>query len=112
MGLQHLAFVRQFNEEAYACTRQHLPIHENFESNLAHHKSARYNETQARVEFINPFFEALGWDIDNKRGLRPRVVSRVSWITLQTSAHSLWRHVAGSFVCCCSSRKSVKLSEI
>jgi hypothetical protein len=24
-------------------------------------KSSNYNETQARVQFINPFFEALGW---------------------------------------------------
>ncbi len=28
-----------------------------------------YNETQARREFIDPFFAALGWDIDNRAGL-------------------------------------------
>jgi predicted type IV restriction endonuclease len=27
-----------------------------------------YKETQVRVEFIDPFFEALGWDVHNKRG--------------------------------------------
>jgi hypothetical protein len=27
-----------------------------------------YNETQIRREFIDPFFNALGWDIDNKQG--------------------------------------------
>lgn len=30
--------------------------------------SGQYNETQLRQEFINPFFEALGWDVNNKQG--------------------------------------------
>lgn len=28
-----------------------------------------YNETQLRNEFLNPFFEALGWDVYNKAGI-------------------------------------------
>jgi hypothetical protein len=27
-----------------------------------------YNETQTRLDFINPFFEALGWDMNNTQG--------------------------------------------
>jgi adenine-specific DNA-methyltransferase len=27
-----------------------------------------YNETQTRQDFINPFFEALGWDMNNRQG--------------------------------------------
>ena len=27
-----------------------------------------YNEEMLRIEFVNPFFEALGWDISNKAG--------------------------------------------
>jgi hypothetical protein len=27
-----------------------------------------YNETQVRREFIDPFFKALGWDVDNVAG--------------------------------------------
>lgn len=34
-------------------------------------KSSNYNETQARVQFINPFFEALGWDVTNSKGALP-----------------------------------------
>ena len=30
--------------------------------------SQSYNETQLRREFLDPFFEALGWDITNKQG--------------------------------------------
>jgi len=29
---------------------------------------ADYNEQKARQDFINPFFKALGWDIDNEKG--------------------------------------------
>src|SRR5918992_613646 len=28
----------------------------------------RYNETQLRREFLDPFFEALGWDVNNRQG--------------------------------------------
>ena len=27
-----------------------------------------YNEAKTRQDFINPFFKALGWDIDNEKG--------------------------------------------
>lgn len=43
-------------------------IVEHFENNLAQIKSQQYNETQARREFIDPFFSLLGWDIDNRQG--------------------------------------------
>lgn len=32
------------------------------------YKSSNYNETQVRREFIDPFFKALGWDVDNTSG--------------------------------------------
>ena len=41
---------------------------ERFDQNAEAYRSAAYNETQVRQEFINPFFEALGWDIANKSG--------------------------------------------
>ncbi len=41
---------------------------ETFERNIASYKSGNYNETQVRLEFINPFFEALGWDVRNTSG--------------------------------------------
>ena len=41
---------------------------ETFNYNLEMYKKGSYNETQVRLEFINPFFEELGWDITNKQG--------------------------------------------
>ncbi|HWQ82939.1 MAG TPA: Eco57I restriction-modification methylase domain-containing protein, partial [Anaerolineales bacterium] len=39
-----------------------------FETHYKTYHSLNYPETQARLEFINPFFEALGWDMLNKQG--------------------------------------------
>ncbi len=39
-----------------------------FDNHLADYKSGKYNETQVRREFIDPFFKALGWDVDNSQG--------------------------------------------
>ncbi|HEX2241491.1 MAG TPA: restriction endonuclease subunit M, partial [Actinomycetota bacterium] len=41
---------------------------ERFERNRASYESPHYNETQVRREFVDPFFKALGWDVDNEAG--------------------------------------------
>jgi len=41
---------------------------ERFGRNREAYLSGNYNETQLRREFIDPFFAALGWDVDNKQG--------------------------------------------
>lgn len=39
---------------------------ERYRANRDRYESSTYNEETARNEFINPLFEALGWDISNK----------------------------------------------
>jgi len=41
---------------------------ETFANNLDTYKKGAYKETQVRQEFINPFFEELGWDMANRQG--------------------------------------------
>jgi predicted type IV restriction endonuclease len=41
---------------------------ERFRRNYYSYKSPEYNETQVRREFVDPLFEALGWDVNNKQG--------------------------------------------
>ncbi len=41
---------------------------ETFALHRAHYTSGGYNETELRREFLDPFFTALGWDVDNKAG--------------------------------------------
>ena len=42
---------------------------ERFEEHRASYRSGKYNEAQLRQEFLDPFFEALGWDIDQQAGV-------------------------------------------
>ena len=43
-----------------------------FEDSRELYQSGKYNEAQLRVEFLNPFFKALGWDVDNERNYAPQ----------------------------------------
>ena len=40
-----------------------------FESDRSYYLSKSYSEAQARVDFITPFFKALGWGVENETGL-------------------------------------------
>jgi len=45
-----------------------LTLVENFERNLDSYRNGKYNETQVRRDFIDPLFNALGWDMVNSAG--------------------------------------------
>ena len=45
-----------------------ISLVERFRLNLEDYQAGKYNETQVRLEFIDPYFEALGWDVHNKKG--------------------------------------------
>src|ERR1022692_3286672 len=38
-----------------------------FDAQIDTYKKGDYNEAKTRQDFINPFFKALGWDIDNEK---------------------------------------------
>ncbi len=44
-----------------------LDLVEHFRRNADDLRSNRYNETELRREFLDPFFEALGWDVNNQQ---------------------------------------------
>ena len=52
-------------EEAYKKIEQ---LVERFREHVEEYKRNAYNEHQTRVDYINPFFKALGWDMDNEQG--------------------------------------------
>jgi hypothetical protein len=41
---------------------------ERFDQQSDQVRSPEYNETQLRIDFVNPMFAALGWDMDNSAG--------------------------------------------
>ena len=49
-----------------------LKLCETFADHRDHYRSGGYNEAQLRKEFLDPFFAALGWDMDNAQGLAPQ----------------------------------------
>ncbi|NLO72789.1 MAG: N-6 DNA methylase [candidate division WS1 bacterium] len=50
------------------CRRQVAELVERFGRNRDQYRSAAYNEATLRTEFLDPFFEALGWDVANRAG--------------------------------------------
>jgi len=48
--------------------------------------SGDYKEEQLRLEFLNPFFTALGWDMDNRKGLS-------EFSVIANSVHCSWSAV-------------------
>src|SRR6266480_1350534 len=57
-----------------------------FSNNIAEYKNSSYNEADTRAEFIDKFFEALGWDVTNRQNLpwRFREVSREIGLNIET----------------------------
>jgi len=44
---------------------------ERFDWHRKTHRAGKYNETQLRNEFLNPFLEALGWEVLKKNNTKP-----------------------------------------
>jgi hypothetical protein len=51
-----------------AAPKSILSLMERFELYQESHRSGQYNEAQLRHDFLDPFWEILGWDIHNKQG--------------------------------------------
>lgn len=49
-----------------------LDLVSRFGDHIQTYKSGSYNETQLRRDFLDPFFKALGWDVDNEHGYDER----------------------------------------
>jgi hypothetical protein len=48
-----------------------LDLIERFDRNRESYLAGGITETQLRREFIDPFFSAQGWDIENRKGYAP-----------------------------------------
>src|SRR5271157_3515184 len=45
-----------------------LDLVEKFDQNRESYTAPTYNETQLRLEFLNPLLDILGWDVTNRQG--------------------------------------------
>jgi predicted type IV restriction endonuclease len=48
--------------------KQVLALVDLFARNRDTYRSPQYNETQLRHQFLDPYFTALGWDVNNEQG--------------------------------------------
>lgn len=55
-------------EDQVSAPKEMVNLVERFNDHLAEYKSGKYKETEVRRDFIDPMFEALGWDVANKAG--------------------------------------------
>jgi hypothetical protein len=69
-NLSRLAAVPSQDSEEGRQRVRHLVSH--FERNRAHYQSPTFDEASTREYFINPFFEALGWDVRDEAGVGAR----------------------------------------
>ena len=59
-----------------------------FHQNLDAYKRDEYKETQVRVEFIDPLFESLGWDVHNIGGYAEQYKDVIHEATLKISGET------------------------
>ncbi len=56
-----------------------------FEKDKNHYLQKGYPEAQVRIDFLNPFFDALGWDIENKAHKPPHERDVIVELSPETS---------------------------
>ncbi len=65
-----------------------LDLVERFQRNQDAYKKPAYNEAQVRKEFIDPFFKALGWDMDNESGYAEAYKDVIHEDAIKIAGHS------------------------
>ena len=55
-----------------AAPQEIIDLVERFHGQRAAYRSGHYNETQLRRDFLDPLFEALGWDMTNRKNYSER----------------------------------------
>jgi hypothetical protein len=68
-----------------------------FEANIHQLKASSFNEAQARQQLIDPFFEALGWDVRNKLMVPPYRVEVIPEGRVRSSLGKVVKDQAGLF---------------
>ncbi|MGP1666549.1 MAG: type I restriction endonuclease, partial [Rhodanobacter sp.] len=51
-----------------AAPKEVLELVQRFQRNRETYENPHFNETETRIQFLNPLFTALGWDVDNTAG--------------------------------------------
>lgn len=61
---------------------------ERFHTQRADYRSGRYNETQLRRDFLDPLFEALGWDVANRKNYSEKFREVLHEVSVEIEGHA------------------------
>ena len=73
-----MADLQSFKQDVQSLVRK-------FEQDKNHYLQKGYPEAQVRIDFLNPFFDALGWDIENKAHKPPHERDVIVELSPETS---------------------------
>lgn len=63
-----LKSIRSLENKKEQAFEQIARLIDRFHEHIDEYKKGSYNEHQTRIDYIDPFFKALGWDMDNRQG--------------------------------------------
>lgn len=67
-----------------------------FQRNYDQYRSPAFSEAAVRLQFIDPFFAALGWDMYNAQGFEEPVKEVVHEDKVQVAGVRCWVEVLGA----------------
>jgi hypothetical protein len=65
-----------------------ISLVERFTGQRAAYRSGRYNETQLRRDFLDPLFEALGWDMTNRKNYSEKYREVIHEVSVEIEGHA------------------------
>jgi len=64
------------NKPTVSAPQSVIDLVDRFTGQRAAYRSGHYNETQLRRDFLDPLFEALGWDMTNRKNYSEKNTAR------------------------------------
>jgi type I restriction-modification system DNA methylase subunit len=61
---------------------------ERFTGQRAAYRAGKYNETQLRRDFLDPLFEALGWDLTNRKNYSEKFREVIHEVSVEVEGHA------------------------
>jgi hypothetical protein len=65
-----------------------ISLVDRFTGQIAAYKAGRYNETQLRRDFLDPLFDALGWDMTNRKNLPENLREVIDEVSVEVEGHA------------------------
>jgi type I restriction-modification system DNA methylase subunit len=65
-----------------------ISLVDRFSGQISAYKAGKYNETQLRRDFLDPLFDALGWDMTNRKNLPENLREVIDEVSVEVEGHA------------------------